>query len=151
VLDDNPKRVTDWSAEDVEKLARLRGEGRSAIEISREIGKTRDAILGKARRLGLPLAPGVEPRWNPNTPKHKNGKNRKRRRRPKPKLTLQHQPLYAGPVPLLDRKDDQCPDILDVRAPNGLAMVCARTRAPKSVWCAQHRAQYVTLMSSNRG
>ena len=48
-----------WTPALIAKLARLWRAGMSAAEIGRRIGMSKNAIVGKARRLGLP------PRENP--------------------------------------------------------------------------------------
>jgi len=42
-----------WTAERLELLNKLRGEGLSASQIAAELGVTRSAVLGKCHRLGL--------------------------------------------------------------------------------------------------
>lgn len=44
----------DWTEEKIAELTRLWGEGHSTAEIGRRMGCTKNVIVGKAHRLGLP-------------------------------------------------------------------------------------------------
>lgn len=44
-----------WPAEKTAKLKRLHGEGLTFSQIAKRMGKTRNACIGKANRLGLPI------------------------------------------------------------------------------------------------
>jgi hypothetical protein len=46
-----------WSESDVEVLTKLWSEGLSISKIGKHIGKTRNAVVGKAHRVGLPSRP----------------------------------------------------------------------------------------------
>jgi GcrA cell cycle regulator len=47
----------DWTYEQISELTRLWGEGHSASEIGRQMGLTRNQIIGKAHRLDLEKRP----------------------------------------------------------------------------------------------
>jgi GcrA cell cycle regulator len=49
----------EWSLEAIETLKRLHAEGHSFGVIARALGATKNAVVGKAHRLGLPLRPAV--------------------------------------------------------------------------------------------
>ncbi|MEW9304519.1 GcrA family cell cycle regulator [Labrys neptuniae] len=46
-----------WDETAIDNLKRLRLEGQSASEIATALGTTRNAVCGKAHRLGIPFAP----------------------------------------------------------------------------------------------
>ncbi|MDZ5448912.1 GcrA family cell cycle regulator [Labrys sedimenti] len=46
-----------WDEPAVDSLKRLRSEGLSASEIATVLGTTRNAVCGKAHRLGIPFSP----------------------------------------------------------------------------------------------
>lgn len=50
-----------WTEEDVEQLKTLRASGASASDIGRAIRRSRNAILGKARRLGFGIIVATVP------------------------------------------------------------------------------------------
>lgn len=56
-----------WTPERLETLRKRRAEGLSAARIADEIGVTRNAVIGKCKRLGLPLAEIRRPRAKPTT------------------------------------------------------------------------------------
>lgn len=50
---------TRWTDERVETLKRMWGEGQSASQIAKELGGvTRNAVIGKAHRIGMPTHSG---------------------------------------------------------------------------------------------
>ena len=55
---------TTWTPEKTDGALRLRGLGHSASEISEEFDTTKNAVLGKFRRLGL-SEKGKNPHWSP--------------------------------------------------------------------------------------
>ena len=46
-----------WTEEQIDQLKELWGEGLSTSEIGRKLGVTKNAVVGKAHRLGLPPRP----------------------------------------------------------------------------------------------
>lgn len=55
-------RPSGWRDEDVEQLKALWRLGWSASQISRQLGVTRNAVIGKVHRLALPARPAPPPR-----------------------------------------------------------------------------------------
>ncbi len=55
----------DWTAEAVARLQQLWGEAHSASEIGRRLGTSKNAVIGKARRLALPGRPSPIRRGGP--------------------------------------------------------------------------------------
>lgn len=81
--------MAEWSDETIERLRRLWEEGLSSSAIGRQLGYSKNAIIGKARRIGLSGRP---------SPIKSDSPTRPRIGRPKPigdKPTL---PSLAGPV-----------------------------------------------------
>lgn len=56
-----------WTDERIEELKQLWGEGLSAQEIGRKLDVTKNAVIGKAHRLGLPSRPSPIKRARPAT------------------------------------------------------------------------------------
>lgn len=46
-----------WTDEQIDTLRKLWGEGLSTSEIGRQLGVSKNAVVGKAHRLGLPSRP----------------------------------------------------------------------------------------------
>jgi len=46
--------ANDWNESKIEQLRNLWADGHSSAEIGRRIGMTKNAVIGKARRIGLP-------------------------------------------------------------------------------------------------
>ena len=57
-----------WTDERIDELKQLWGEGLSAQEIGRKLGVTKNAVIGKAHRLGLPARPSPIKRARPAAP-----------------------------------------------------------------------------------
>jgi GcrA cell cycle regulator len=55
----------DWNAGNVETLKALLADGHSTREIAQRLGLTRNAVIGKVRRLGLILSPVRHPPKRP--------------------------------------------------------------------------------------
>lgn len=115
------ENVAGWTPERVEIAAARWREGWSATQISKVLGLSRNAVMGKIHRLGLsardqPSEPGKRhPKANPLTPRPKDKK-----RRPKltvvataPEERINRQRVWlplpdTSPVALLDLKSGQC-------------------------------------------
>jgi hypothetical protein len=54
-----------WSRERTERLAALWAEGKTTGQIARELGVSRNAVIGKAHRLGLQRRPSPIKRTAP--------------------------------------------------------------------------------------
>lgn len=48
--------MSDWTKEEIENLRRLAEAGLSASQIAGEVGKTRNAVMGKLMRAGIKLS-----------------------------------------------------------------------------------------------
>jgi GcrA cell cycle regulator len=58
-----------WTPERVDELKRLWLEGLPMAEIGRRLGITKNAVVGKAFRMGLQRRPSVKPREEPDLPR----------------------------------------------------------------------------------
>jgi GcrA cell cycle regulator len=87
-----------WTDEETALLARLWGEGHSGAEIGRRLGKTRNAVLGRVHRDGLPRREEPQRAARP------------RKIRPAPALRPGARPGFPPPlgVPLLALEAGQC-------------------------------------------
>lgn len=118
---------------------------KTPAEIAEILGKTRNAIIGRASRLNLPKkAPGRTP-----------GASRKPRapyvRKPKPVVTTPP-PTPQGPIPLIEATAFQCKAVIDgIKDENGLAMVCGKpiVEGKAFSFCSEHFKRFTT--TSNRG
>lgn len=93
--------VPTWTDEAVTKLTELWASGVSAALISVEIGKTRNAVIGKVARLGLPMRATVHAEKSGRKPAPK----RERKPRPPSPETVARLALIAarqGAVPVED-------------------------------------------------
>jgi GcrA cell cycle regulator len=52
-----PRADSDWNGDTIRRLRALWAEGHSTAEIGRRLGITKNAVVGKSRRLGLPARP----------------------------------------------------------------------------------------------
>lgn len=123
---------TVWTVEDQKKLVEMWKAGRTAADISRALGKTRSAVLGRAMRSGLSRRPGN------NTPrsKQKAGKGEGRVRRPVPVAVPVPAKLYA----LADMSLRQCRWPYGDPKEDGFGF-CGAETTPGSCYCAGHKAQ----------
>ena len=85
--------MLDWTDEIIDVLRSLWAEGFSTNEIARRVGMTKNAIVGKSHRLGLPSRP---------SPSRRDPDAAPRQPRPSkaPKTTLPPLPSSAGPEPI---------------------------------------------------
>lgn len=134
-----------WSQERTAQLCQLWSEGLSAAQIAKRLGGgiSRCAVIGRARRLGLPGRPNNQPRPRPN------GYTRKQCRRRKAKVFGAAAPARAEflvtpsgmPAPLninfANLKLNQC------RYPNGEGSdmkFCGHPQRHGSSYCQSHHS-----------
>lgn len=113
-----------WTADKVEQLKQLWAEGKSASEIGRIVGMSRNAVIGKAHRIGVPA------RRTPSRPVKLRlvGK------------ALPPSPYKIGAVPLLALDETSC------RWPCGDPKekafgFCGLHRLETSPYCPEHAAR----------
>jgi hypothetical protein len=121
-----------WSAEDDARVKELIGAGKSFNEVAITLGKTRNAIAGRAQRLGLcnptprlhaPKKARLHPlAVNSNTPKSSNA--------PAPEI-----PVTDGEF-LFDLRINQCRWPVGER--NGAQTFCGAECKPGRAWCDGH-------------
>jgi GcrA cell cycle regulator len=126
----------DWNADAIETLKTMLAAGRSSREIAEALGVTRNAVIGKSRRIGLNFAapPGKPPKPRPS-----------RRKPPPPKASFpflrRPKPKPAGPVHFKDLEPHHCRWIQN--APSS-QLYCGAERVEGSSYCNAHtRASYV--------
>ena len=77
-------KVTIWNNENLEKLKKLWEEGMPITKIGYHLGVSRNAVAGKAHRLGLPKR---------NSPISKEGDQRQTKNKIRPVIALKEIPL----------------------------------------------------------
>ena len=138
-----------WTEERVTLLTQLWGNGKSASEIAEIIGDvTRNAVIGKAHRLGLSGRPSPIKKVAPSRVAVHKAERRPvatKRREAKaveqevmhPKAKIDDAP--AGGATILDLTERMCRwPMGDPRDPS--FRFCGRTRAPGLPYCAEHCA-----------
>lgn len=137
-----------WTEADVELLTQLWGEGFSASEIAARMGgRTRNSIIGKIDRMGLPTrANRVQPS-RPRGPRPVY--ERKTTTKRKFRVIHNDAPIIAksrlwdpldstNPVTLIDRKRKQCVWPLDLPHEVGMSLVCGEPIWGECVYCKSH-------------
>lgn len=139
-----------WTDEQVAELRKLWRDGLSASQIAAQLKVTRNAVIGKVHRLGLPARTKPEPR-GPHMSKAAKACYRKLTTKPTAKyyptdLNLKpmekaaavelgkmlNPPRPAKTVPLIEIADTQC------RYPyrkNGEPVCCGKPVVPGTKWC----------------
>lgn len=145
----NRRPPSPWTEALETRLRELRASGKTAVQIGKELGMTRNAIIGKCGRLGI-VCPG----------RLKQAKrdgaiiaNRRKRngfsllRRPKDRIppTID----YATPtnviplnVSLLDLTNNQCRWVCDGTDDHGLRLYCGHPIHDRSYCAAHYRLCY---------
>lgn len=130
-----------WTDEHVETLKRLHAAGLSFGEIAKEIGGiSRNACIGKAKRLGLPDRLTKRPRKRHIRPGNRilrRVETAMRRVEQAAQHVQEAAEAAANPVHLLDLKSHHC------RYPIGEPaemMFCGATAVKDCSWCAGHYA-----------
>jgi len=102
---------SDWNEDQIETLKRLWANGLSAAQIGAAMGITRNAVLGKRKRLGLPERLRPPPKGVTRRPKEKRYARRYspiRYQEPAaPIAEVPHAPLSV-PCSLLELDDARC-------------------------------------------
>lgn len=134
-----------WKEDDVQTLIQLWPIEKPQV-VAERLGKTRNAIIGMANRLGLaPKALG--------RPRGYSMPNRARPKKSKPPKPLEPPKVVeSGPTPLLKATAFQCKTVIDnMKDENGLAMVCGKpiVEGQTFSFCSEHLKRFTT--NSNRG
>lgn len=123
-----------WTAAATKRVERLWASGLSGSQIAKLMGTTKNAIIGKASRMGLPPRKISQPVLK-----------KKIARRPKPK------PVFQGTSDaVMALKDDLC------KYPHGEPgkpnfRFCLKPVASESVYCAEHFALCFQPLQPRRG
>ena len=115
-----------WKPIDLDTLRRMADEGANAREIAKAIGKSRNAVIGQARRKGILLLGAEYPK-----------------RAEKPQIKLKPQIKPVAMVLLLDATNNQCRWI-DGIADGSNTEVCGCQVILGTSWCAEHRKRAYT-------
>jgi hypothetical protein len=141
--------VKDWDAESDAFLKTARAEGRSASQIARVLGVTKNAVIGRSDRIGL--SQGGDEALLRNRRRHgqRLGWEARQARgfkvkapRPKRAPLFPHRGLPASPLPLdplttfLDRTQTQCAEVMG--AVRGLDTQCCGRPVVYRSFCAGH-------------
>ena len=132
-----PKNDRIWTREQLDQARDLWVAGKTATHISGIVNRSRSAVVGKMKRLGL-LRRNVPP---VETVKHAATNVKKPTMEPAPA----EQPVVSSlnPVLLTDLKSHQCRAILGDVGSDGFAWYCGDPKAEGSSWCAFHRGLYI--------
>lgn len=143
-----------WSAEKVEWLKRLWATDAPFSLIAQEMGISRNSVIGKCHRLGLPSR-GPAPRLSEEELRRRRNERQrkydsKRRFNPKPKVSKKMEspsivppPPYIGDlkIPFADLRDysnkspNQCRFIAD-EPPGPLYLACGNETRPGEPYCS---------------
>lgn len=93
-----------WTDEKVQELTRLWNEGLTTGEIGKKLGVSKNAVVGKAHRLGLKSRPS--PIKRPAPKKKKAAAKPKQKAAPKQKVTIMDLTGHTCRWPIGDPRDD---------------------------------------------
>ena len=126
----------DWNADALATLKDMLAAGRSSREIAQALGVTRNAVIGKSRRIGLNWAAR---KGKPPKPPLR----RPRKRKPLPFMARRIKPKPTGPVHFRDLEAHHCRWIPGEPSSQ---LYCGAERVQGSSYCGTHtRAAYVRL------
>jgi len=135
---------SDWTEDEILKLKALVDAGVSYSEIGRQMGRTKNAVLGKSRRMGwggqrgYPIRAKKERR--PQAPKRTSGELTKKLS--KAKGVHQLKAKTAG------MRFRSCQWIDGLPSPDDLCK-CGAPTERGSPWCSQHGARIYTTKDSH--
>lgn len=141
--------MMDWSDDAIRQLRKLWDEGLSAAQIGLRLRTSKNSIVGKAHRIGLP------PRVSPIVRKVEPGPSYTPRVRSRP--TLQPLPSLQHPAPLpVPPEPDRIPRKLApspfltcqwITTDNRPWLFCGATTTDGSAYCSEHDARCYVIMS----
>lgn len=142
-----------WTSEKVQEIRELASEGLSARQIGDKVGRTRNSIIGKLRRMGIPLlnSKGPMPRRRSTMIKPKNTVNALKRQRNRRPPTVWNRPVAAEIVPvnggagvtLLELGRDECHSVVgSTRPATGLPHYCGLPTWNETAYCVDHYAMF---------
>lgn len=129
-----------WSDEAAETVRRRWADGASAGFIARELGLTRNQIIGKVHRMKLPKRP-IDSQARYLRLRTRRGPSRKRKAPQPPVVAVEVETIPSEPILFIDRRFDQCAFIADdpktgAQAPQILC--CGAKTVRESSWCSYH-------------
>jgi len=131
----------DWNADALATLKDLLAAGRTSREIAERLGVTRNAVIGKSRRIGLNWAAR---KAKPSKPPLR----RPRKRKPLPFMARRAKPKPSGPVHFRNLEDHHCRWIPGEPSSQ---LYCGAERVQGSSYCGTHtRAAYASPPSKQR-
>lgn len=128
-----------WTKKQLSSAQSMWLAGIPASKIAVELGKTRGAVVGKLRLLGL-FKIANRPRIAP-TPKRKVVKPAAPPKAP-PEVPIPKVFQPGSPVLLEGLKSHHCRAILGDVGPDGFALYCGDPKAEGSSWCSFHLGLY---------
>jgi hypothetical protein len=132
-----PKNDRIWSRGQLDQAREMWLAGKTATAIATIVGKSRGAVVGKMKRLGV-LHRTVKP---VETVKRSAANVKKVTQEPAPVPPPVAVSLH--PVTLFDLKPHHCRAILGDVGKDGFAMYCADPKAEGSSYCAHHRGLFI--------
>lgn len=152
------RRTSYWSPEQDEQLAELWAEGFSAGKIAEEMGKTRNSIIGRSRRLNLEARETIyrkARRYSRGSSRHHSARRRlpwmsrgegRARQTPPTPVDAVPAPTSETNVTLLDRRTGQCAwPIGDTDGPETVMCGAAVTPGNSFQFCPYHTHQAQTV------
>lgn len=145
--------MTPWTEEKIVLLRQRWAEGISATKIAEEIGPefSRNSVIGKARRLGLPRHAYKQP----SRPRPPSKPKRSPMIRVKATAMVDVSvPIQAPPedrqqwVPFMDLTSKHCRAILGQSYDDGLALFCPNPKDDTESYCPHHMGIYYNPRSS---
>lgn len=125
-----------WTTQQIDKAKELWLSGNTATQVSQVVGKTRSAVVGKMKRLGLLKRDTAVPAPIPV----------RKLKVPQPPTPLPPVTPPAtsslNPVPLAKLKPQHCRAILGDVGADGFAIYCGDPKAEGSSYCAFHHGLY---------
>jgi hypothetical protein len=134
---------TPWPDNERETLRELWSTN-AAAAIALVLGRTRNAVIGMARRMNLPPKANTGGGYHPKPGTVRNTH---------PKVSLKKvihrvepRPEASGPVPLMEALSHHCRSVLDLKDKDGLPMVCGKpiVEGQTFSFCSEHLKQYTT-------
>jgi len=130
-----------WTEQEDQVLVRL-WETTAAKEIGALVGKTKNAVIGKANRLGLPhkkAAPKMKQHREPTQ------KRPSRARMPvirkQPMAIVPEAPVNGGGLHIMELKQHHCREVVGYGYPDLLARYCGHPKKTGSSFCPGHHAK----------
>lgn len=128
-----------WTDEKIDELKRLWAQGLTTVEIGKALGVSKNAVVGKAHRLGLKSRPSPIRRGEDDTPKPRAEPKRKAAAKP---------PKVAKVISVVDLTAHSCRwPIGDPKTP--AFHFCGKRIVPGKPYCLDHCM--VAYVGSSKG